>query len=464
MKYIFNLFLLLSTMVCGAFPTVPSTRWGDYGVVSIIPSNALICLVFPTNAGFGGSNGTIRAQDFIAGLPFASLPLNADNDNETEFWISSHGSGGDGSQFNPFRCPDSATLGSVLTAETRTNISWNFKAGNFVVPWPGIQPLAGWKIKGAGMDVTTLEMETNAHLYINTAVINTPSPNQKDGVEVSGMTINCNFQNQNNPSNMAAVNLLGSYTLIENVKAVNWGSAAGEAFVLSIGNNQATTNLFPRIKGCIVTRPANVIMAGGVTAISIHGDGFYTNGLARGSLIEDCYVQGVTSGTGLAGSPGYFHGISDGTGGVARNNFLYDLTGDSSVGFYNDHWDGHDSIIDGNIMRNVHIGIDFNMPSYHRTGVVIKNNVISPDQNGIGIYYNRDAGSDTNAFAQWLVSMGNIIYPAEGATTITPVSFDTRNVVTLVGNVLQGSGGQPNFSITGPSNMVSNVTFTNAIP
>jgi hypothetical protein len=244
------------------------------------------------------------------------------------------------------------------------------------------------------------------------------------------------------------------------------GGISNECFAVAIGNDQVNTNYYPVIEDCIGTQPANIdgITNNGITMFSIHADGPSKSGLVRGGTIRGCMVYNIVSAAMTTGSPLFIHAFSDGTGGMTVNNFAYNLTGAGSYGIYNDTWDGRDSVIMGNVMDNVFRCVMFNMDSYHRTGVVLANNILRPAQNGIGVYYYRGAGTDTNSYAKWFGMQGNIIYPAEGAVDVTPVSIDTTNIPTLVANILQGQGTQPDFEFFQPSNTVANANFTNAIP
>ncbi len=371
---------------------------------------------------------------------------------ETEFWISCvTGTTGAGTASSPFRCPTAQLLDYVFSTELRENITWNFMSGSYQTG--GITPRKGWVFKGSGMKDTTLSRVAGSPI-----VAAIYSDVRTDGVEVHDMTIDCGMGE--------AVRTIGSNILYRRITAINWGkSKLGETFVLAIGNNQipGSYNYNPVIEECVVTQPANMIFDDGVTAISIHADGPVVSGLVRGGSIRNCIVYSITAGTGLIGSPLYLHAFSDGTGGSTHDNYVYDLVG--GIGVYNDSWNGGDSVIENNVFDNVSIGIMFNMPHFHRTGVRIAGNTIRVGQGGIGIYwYSGGVGNvDPNGYGDEVVIMDNMVYPAAATTLSTALSTDCRRNVTILSNLFQSNGGQPDMQITGASYTNGNANFAGAI-
>lgn len=168
---------------------------------------------------------------------------------EYEVWISplgpaqtvetnTYSSGGIiGTPTYPLRCPDPGTFNWVMTHDLTNNyMTIHFMAGTFNLPvyyyCVGVnvsillQP--GWKLRGAGIDITVFQLEptnlANHVTYMLWGPYFTGGPPVEGGVEVSDMTINCNLQNQSGATSISAIGLYGNDTRISRVKAINWGT------------------------------------------------------------------------------------------------------------------------------------------------------------------------------------------------------------------------------------------------
>ncbi len=379
--------------------------------------------------------------------------------NYGEMWFAPSGSvAGNGSASFPFITTSPAAFSNYLASETRTNITWRFYPGTYVIPYPGIVPLAGWKFRGSGQEGTTVMFATNVSPSTASAVFITRTPSHVNGVEISDMTIDCNMGHQTNIQQIAAVYLIGSYCRVERVKAINWGTRAGELFLFAIRNNLIDTNYYSIFDSCRVGPSALITNWDGVTAFSMHVDGPGQSAYGKGLIIQNCYVQGITCGTNVVGQPAYFHAYSDGSGGVTRNNFAYDLDS-GGVGVYQESYNGRDSVAQGNIIDNVFRGFEFNL-SGTRQGIAWMNNVVRVPSSGVGLYQLNGGGS-----ASEFAIVGNVVYPTWDAFAATPLSIDpTTSSAAQVANVLNGNNGQHDFDIYSGKNMVANANFSNAIP
>jgi len=110
----------------------------------------------------------------------------------------------------------------------------------------------GWKIRGAGIDVTTIKLADargapdftlyfviGAQTWYLTA----------DYAEASDLTLDCNAQG-NQKTSVAAIYLAGSHTRVRRVRAINWGPQAGpESFVISVGGSHP---FLPEITDCVI--------------------------------------------------------------------------------------------------------------------------------------------------------------------------------------------------------------------
>jgi len=335
----------------------------------------------------------------------------------------------------PFRCPDATTLNYVMTSVlTNACMTIHFMAGTFEVPSSGLTPLDGWKLRGAGIDNTILQLIAGTPLNGGTAVVGGNNEKTTAGVEVSDLTIDCNMQNETGVSNnVYAVFVQGSQTRISRVKAINWGAANNnEAYVLvatpAIGSPTATNCV---IEDCIVTQPALTNdNTAGVT-------GIYMTPNLRGGIIRNNFINNIqTGGTG----PGFFRGIRGNNN--VRDNYLYDLTGPQAAGIFENESGLRDVLIDGNVIDNVSQGISY-MPGQPNTNITIKNNVVRPSEGGTGISYDLQ---NSGAVATNLLIDGNVVSPSYVATNTTALGlafYDYGYVniyATVKNNIFQGSG------------------------
>jgi hypothetical protein len=360
----------------------------------------------------------------------------------------------------PFRCTNGLTLNTVLTNVllNATNITIHLMAGTFSLGTNyggssgkgySIVPGAGWKIRGAGIDNTILQLGPSNNVGTNAfAIIANSAPTSSSpqvGVEVSDLTIDCNTQNQqtNFPS-IAAINLAGDNCRISRVKAINWGAAGTECFVLNIqGANSVystNSNLIETygtnlvIEDCEVTQLAGVMQYlktnAGATAISI-----WTSGLTNMNLdIDDAImrnnlVHDIQVGTGL-GRVKWLNAYSGGQ--IVGHNRARNIVGGS--GYYWDDWFLQDIVIEDNTFDNISYGVNFSSQGFTSTNIVIKNNLIRPATGGYGMYF---TGGNTN---NNLILKDNIIFPSDGVANTWGLSVGSLMTLTAMGNILQGGG------------------------
>ncbi len=417
----------------------------------IIDNNGDEALKIAKEAEATADEALAKANQALAnapGQPFSSL----------EIWIDSTGTGGDGTLFNPYHCSNSFDLMDLFSSlSTYTNVTFHFLPGSFYVDSPGIKPNTGWKFYGAGMDNTILTMRSNSAAGIGCGVFNNFS--RSDSVEIKDMTIDCNLQNQNTPSWVAAIRIIGSFTLIERIKPINWGGITAECFVIAIGNDLVSPNINPIIRDCIVTQPAPMVHGDGSTAISIHADGPGITGMNKGGGIYNCCVYDVDAGSGLSGSPNYFHAYSD----IVEESVAINLTGATSVGVYRDSANGANaatSRVKNCTFINVTKGIYYNMPSAHQTGLLIQGNYIEVGENGYGIEYYRGAvPADPPAWADGVQLLDNVVVPYSTSTVVTAVLLDIDRVGTVIGNVFQGIGGGFDFNSPNQNTFIGNANL-----
>lgn len=349
-----------------------------------------------------------------------------------------------GTPDDPYRCPDGTSLQTVL-ASVGQNSTIHFLPGLFLVI-DQIDPKVGWKLRGSGIDNTTLKLLPR---------ITTPGGGgvaviggiygyyAKEGVEVSDMTVDCNLQGQTNAMAVCAVHIAGNNTRISRVHAINWGSIlqGTECFVLNIASHSA---IGPRtncvIEGCVVDTPAPVTHADGTTAVSIFTGWEEDPGypLVIGGEISGNLVTGITAGGGGIGRPSYLNAYGLGAfQGYVHDNRAINLVG--GVGFYQDTWSGSDVIVAHNVFDNVSSGVYFYTAEEHMQRIKILGNVIMPSENGVGItYYTGEPNNaNPNAFTRNLIIKDNTVHPCRLATNLSSaLALNGDITATVVNNIL----------------------------
>jgi hypothetical protein len=325
-----------------------------------------------------------------------------------EYWIKPDGTDntGDGSAGNPWVRStadsfDALMAGSLMPA----NSTIHLMAGTFNTVY-GIHPKNYWKIRGAGIDVTTIQMGsldnvnvTNMYDPNGFPVIQNSCCNGGAGVEVSDLTIDCNLQATTTfPLAMSGVGLVGSNSRITRVKTINWGSTSGrECFILALNGHFSTPGLATNmiIEECEIGRPAPVNHTQGATAISIGGGGpdgsdpiTPSDGWASDVQIRNCLINGVNAGG--SGNPTYFAGItfSGVVGAKATGNRILNCNG---MAVHMTCGSFYDVVIENNFFLNVGLGIGLQgidacgTNYYQRRNVQIINNYITAKANGWGM-------------------------------------------------------------------------------
>ena len=128
----------------------------------------------------------------------------------------------------------------------------------------GWSPKSGQKLKGAGMDVTTVQLASGA-LDHDTVIMNRDGNSGSQGIEVQDMTVDCNYTGGDVHYN--GVILWGANMAIRRVKVINGVGLTGEAFLLCLMPG-ATNSVGNMIEECEVSQ----FRGGGVSAINIGGN------------------------------------------------------------------------------------------------------------------------------------------------------------------------------------------------
>ncbi len=344
----------------------------------------------------------------------------------------------------PFRCPDASSLSNVLHwVLPETNMTIHFMVGTFETQVGAIVVEHGWRLVGAGIDNTIIQMTPGAVVQDGSLCVigawNGSGVNNADSVEVADMTVDCNLINSNvtvtSGGFLGAVGFGGNDTRISRVKVINWGSPSGSpvtCYVLNLGTSSTggpVTNCV--IEGCILTQPAAGASGAGVIGISA-GTG---NGPIYAGVLRNNVVYNV--GAGGSGQPGAF--VAYQPSGLTLNNIATGLSGNSTSVFAASG-DFVDAVVDGNVFDNVANGIEIDSESGFSTNVILKNNVIRVN-GGNGIWYY--TGGSSNHWASNLVIMDNIVYPSLTATSCTPLAIGNYLSASVMNNIFQHAGSEP---------------------
>ena len=209
-----------------------------------------------------------------------------------QIWIATRSDGisGTGTLGDPFNGSDGGFDGKMgeLSAQGVTNIQINLLPGIFetqgTLRW---MPRSGWRIHGAGIDITTVRLVNVSNNVFG--VIAQPIP--ESNTEISDLTVDCNYS-PNNPNFASAVVLSGDRHTLRRIKAINaYGEPpAAENFILAI-----------------------------VTSAWESG--------SEGNLIEHCEVSQFKGSYCMAISFGSGPNPAAYIGGIIRGNNVYDLHG-----------------------------------------------------------------------------------------------------------------------------------------
>jgi hypothetical protein len=182
--------------------------------------------------------------------------------------------------------------------ETRGN------AGYVNIGNQGWEVRPGWKIRGSGIDVTTMKLADargapNAQLYL--AIGSQTWYMLADYSDASDMTIDCNAQG-NRTTSVGAIILTGSHTRVRRIRAINWGPQAGpESFVINVGGYHPA---LPEVTDCIIedciadqpglnnTHETTILSVTGTVSIAADGKpGFFRGGAIRRNVVDATYSR-----------------------------------------------------------------------------------------------------------------------------------------------------------------------------
>ncbi len=388
-----------------------------------------------------------------------------------EVWISPVGTDGTGTgtAADPYITTSTKTLAQVLgdgnayLYETTgastptpsvipTNSTIHLMAGTFHT-FGEIEPQNNWKIRGAGIDVTIVQMEPwNAYpMGTNSYIPVFGFGPYHDGVEISDMTIDCNLQANTSPACYNAFWLSGGNdTRISRVKAINWGttSCSEEGIFAILGDpSRSITNCV--IEDCIVGPPAPVTFTQGSDGFCISG--CPANALDTGSIgwicaaeIRNCRIYGIGAATDGIGAPTYFSGMGvvGVIGAKMDGNMFYNVGGNA---VYSSCGSLINCSIENNMFLDVGCGIGFASSDYCgsstnslKENIRISDNFITVKTGGVAMSISGMLG---NAITNLTIE-NNVAQAAVGAGLVSGLDIYDVDNVSVLNNILDANGGK----------------------
>jgi hypothetical protein len=245
----------------------------------------------------------------------AGLPVPAATDSlgvSREIWISVRtdnqpGDGTLGSPFNGSGGGFDAKMRDLAATNMVTDIVIHLWAGTYATRGNAVwYPRIGWKIRGAGIDVTTLEL-VDATNYVY-SVISPIGLLDTANVEVSDLTVDCNHS-LNNSNVASAVALWGSGNAIRRVKVINANAVfpVYENFLLTILAGYTGSNEGNLIEECEVSRCQGTYCSaiGLISGLEPYGARLHQHGAVRRCRVYDLRVTsgpGIGQAYGIAGA------------------------------------------------------------------------------------------------------------------------------------------------------------------
>ena len=319
---------------------------------------------------------------------------------EREIWISlrTDEAPGEGTLASPFNGTGTrldALLRDLSVVRQVTNITVHFLPGIYetqgVLQW---HPRGGWKIRGAGIDVTTLKLvNVSNNVY---AVIHTLH-DVWDDVEVSDLTVDCNYS-ATNPNYAGAVILTGSNHMIRRVKAIHaFGEPPIENFTLAIGIGKSGRSEGNVIESCEVSNFAGyycsaIAMGGGTEVFNSR----YIEGTMRHNKVYDLHNPTGES-TGIA------------YGGGALENVLIEgnISRNCDLAFNADTGRCRNLTIRGNRFQQCRV-LGISLRGRELDNVVVENNFIEMDPASRGWAMVCDDSGGVSKLTQFKI-MNNVI-------------------------------------------------------
>ena len=373
---------------------------------------------------------------------------------------------------NPYRTRDAKQFDYLMTAVIKPTNTIRLGPGRFHTAGItgtarfGLQFKDGWKLRGAGVDMTTIVIDPIAqppnplsYWSVLGGRQNSSANGATHNAEVSDLTVDMNVQaHSTNPGvRFGAVLLGGHNTRISRVKVINWGSTIDvEQFLLVINQHdggvwtEIMTNCV--IEDCIIGPPAPVALKGGTSAICIVSnppdESTPGPGWIRDAEIRGCFVNGVETVrvTGGIGKPRYFNALGMGSTvrGRIRDNIVTNITGPSSAACYWECDSNLDFVVENNTFQNILIGIHLrgevcNSPTLVRRNVFFRNNLITTATGGVGILF---GGKPGISIPQNVEISGNTIQAHQGAGAATQAIYIRHAAaVNVANNTLDANGG-----------------------
>lgn len=278
-----------------------------------------------------------------------------------EVWIKTVGPlGGDGTQDDPFNGSDVDRLDEFLRVLPENTVI-HFLPGKYRTrgyhagesdPSKIWQPKRGQKLIGAGVDVTVLRLVDASIPTTGYSVIGCEYNQNADDLEITGMTLDADLDNQVGAKLANCIGVFGSRIHIHHIKGRRFGSLNNTLECFAISANGGHINVGPKagnvIEDCIAIEPSPNMSQAGTTAFMIGGGDepaiFHDAPTLRRNFVDAGKVANVRGYT-MAG---------------VRSGFIADNTAlNCHHGVYGDSSRNHGITIRGNRFLRVICGVGY---------------------------------------------------------------------------------------------------------
>lgn len=202
-----------------------------------------------------------------------------------EVWIKLRGDGlpGTGSQANPFNGDGPLWLDKLLRGLPENTVI-HFGPGEYLTrgyhageadPSKIWQPKRGWKIIGAGIDSVVLRLVDASIPTTGYSVIGSEYNQNADDLEIIGMTLDADLDNQAGAKLVNCCGVFGSRIHVHHIKGRRFGSLDNTLECFAISANGGHPNVGPKagnvIEDCILIDPSPNMSLAGTTGFMISG-------------------------------------------------------------------------------------------------------------------------------------------------------------------------------------------------
>jgi hypothetical protein len=252
---------------------------------------------------------------------------------------------GSGIATDPYDGSTAAKFDGIFAAYSqRPNVTFHLGPGTFQTAFAknaiGITLYNGWKISGAGRDLTTIQLVTHAFDQPGHRTM-LSSAGDFDNQVVEDLTVDGNIQNQPAATEQLCISGIGLNGRVSRVKVLNCGTtkdSPDECFWIFDGSGLSGPSYNQIVEDCICIAPATPMY---ISFITVSGNPSSVDTFSRGAIIRGCKVYcPSTTGT-FDGHAFMCANVADA---VVEDNYSDGIT----AGYYQDTWTNMKLIVRGN--------------------------------------------------------------------------------------------------------------------